>query len=203
MRDPRIGGRSVSRETYEKLKAFEELVRTWSQRINLVSISDQSILWERHLVDSAQLIDLTDLTDRWLDLGSGGGFPGVVIAILLEESRQGHVTLVESDNRKCAFLKTAARTLSLDVDIRSQRIEQIELEAATTLSARALAPLETLVAYGFQFLAPDGIALFPKGRNWKNELEAAKVKWSFDCDVIQSITEADAAILKLRNIERI
>lgn len=194
--------RDVSRETLQKLKGFEGLVRKWSPRINLVSPADLDDFWGRHIVDCAQLASLSDTPERWLDLGSGSGLPGLVIAILLE-GQASHVTLVESDRRKCAFLKTAARILGLSVDVLPMRIEALRTTRATTLSARALAPLDKLVEHAHAYLAREGTALFPKGRNWKIELEAAKVKWSFDCDMVQSVTDRDAAILRLCNITRI
>lgn len=203
MPDPFPDHPGVSRETLEKLTAFEGLLRTWSRRINLVSASGLENLWQRHICDSAQLLDLTDNPEKWLDLGSGGGFPGLVIGILMQDQfPAARITLVESDMRKCAFLKTVARRMELAIDIRAQRIETLEPRSATTVTARALAPLDQLVAYTHRHLATDGTALFPKGRKWKNELQQAKEKWSFDCDVLESVTDVDAAILRLRNIQR-
>lgn len=183
---------------------FEGLVRTWSKRINLVSTRDLDKLWERHILDSAQLVDLTATPRNWMDLGSGGGFPGVVVGILLESlNPSARVTLIESDQRKSAFLRTAIKALQLSVDVHAKRINAVAPSDATTISARALAPLQQLVDFANRHLASGGTALFPKGRSWKNELVEAKEKWSFDCDVIRSVTDAEAVILRLQGIHRL
>ncbi len=138
MLDPSLDGPIVSRETLEKVKAYEDLVRQWSPRINLVSPADLDCLRHRHTLDSAQLVALSNTPQRWVDLGSGGGFPGIVVAIILQDrQKSARVTVVESDKRKCAFLTTVARSLDLDVDVLAQRAENLKLTDATTLSARA------------------------------------------------------------------
>jgi len=198
-----IGFDGVSRETLQKLRAFEELVQKWSPRINIVSRHDLPHLFERHILDSAQLVALSDRPEHWMDLGSGGGFPGIVVAILLSEARPAsRVTLVESDKRKCAFLAAAKRQLELSVEIIPRRIEDLEPMGATTMSARALARLDRLIELASRHIADDGVALFLKGKDWKNELVEAKRKWSFDCDVVESITDPKAAVLRIRNILR-
>lgn len=180
------------------------MVREWSTKINIVSPNDLTSLWQRHIVDSAQLPSLAESPGNWVDLGSGGGFPGLVVAIILQQNVPGvRVTLVESDKRKCAFLSAVARKLDLAVQICPQRIERLDVTGFTTLSARALAPLERLLGYAHPLLSTDGVALFPKGRNWRKELAAAEDKWSFDMDMVKSATESDAAILKVGNIKRI
>jgi 16S rRNA (guanine527-N7)-methyltransferase len=199
--DPNSHLGEVSRETLQKLEEFQELVRKWSPRINLVSQTDLKDMWQRHILDSAQLVALTSTPERWIDVGSGAGFPGIVVAILLRQQVSTPVTLVESDRRKSAFLMTVSRALDLDLKVVCQRVENLQASDATTMSARALAPLERLVGYANSHLSSDGTALFPKGRKWKNELQEAKEKWSFDCDVVQSATDSTAAILRLRNIK--
>ncbi len=199
-----LSGQHVSRETIDKLLHFQDLVRKWSPRINLVSKQDLQHLWERHVRDSAQLAAFCDTPQKWLDLGSGAGFPGIVVAIMIRDrSDVAPVTLVESDRRKCVFLKSAARELNIDVDVQARRIEDLEQLAPTTLSARALAPLARLLGYARFQLAEEGVALFPKGKGWQKEVQQAKEKWSFQYDVLQSITDQDAAVLKIRNIQRI
>ncbi len=193
--------KNVSRETSEKLRAFEDLVKKWTKRINLVSTSSHSGLWERHILDSAQIFASSDDPTRWADLGSGGGFPGVVVAILAETSNQNfQMTLVESDKRKSAFLMTAARELDLSFQVIPKRIEEIPPMDVDTLSARALAPLADLLGFASLHMHPQGTAIFPKGKNWQQEADDAKQSWSFDLDVIESQTEQSAAILKVRNI---
>lgn len=195
---------NVSRETLDRLVTFQHLVEKWTPKINLISKSSISEIWDRHIIDSLQLFDLAPTADRWVDLGSGGGFPGLVIAIVAQEKgTPKHVTLVESDQRKCAFLRTAVRELSLNVTVLSKRIEEIPSLGADVLSARALADLSQLLGLATQHLQPDGCALFPKGAQWEKELSDARQMWSFSCESVTSKTNPAAAILKIRDIERV
>lgn len=204
MREELSRRRDVSRETLRKLRLFEDLVRKWSPRINLVSPSDIDTLWDRHIRDSAQIFDLAEDHSDWLDLGSGGGFPAIVVAVMGQAAAKGmRTTLVESDRRKCAFLKTSIAALEIDAAVETSRIETLPPQNASTLSARALGPLPDLLVHAHRHLAPRGTALFPKGKNWETELRQAKDKWSFDCDVVQSETKQQARILRIRNIQRI
>jgi len=196
--------KNVSRETVEKLEAFEKLVVKWTQKINLIAPSTISDIRNRHTLDSLQLFAVRDDLGSWLDLGSGGGFPGIVIAIALQEhSSSAAVTLVESDNRKCVFLRQAARQLDLSINVLNTRTEQLEKHNSKTVTARALAPLPKLIGYAQPHLDPDGVLLTPKGQNWKKEVEAAQVRWSFDYDVVKSESDENAVVLKLSNIEQI
>lgn len=194
----------VSRETSEKLQAFAALVEKWTGKINLISKSSVPDIWDRHIVDSAQIFALAPGSGHWVDLGSGGGFPGIVVAILTAAQEVPHrVTLVESDQRKCAFLRTAIRELLLDATVLSKRIEDIEPLGANVLSARALADLSQLLSFAERHLARKGVALFPKGANWKEEDDAACRLWSYDCEAIKSTTNPSAAILKIKEISRV
>lgn len=199
-----VGGLVVSRETFAALRALEALVRRWTPAINLVSKATLPDLWTRHIVDSAQIFAFRpDGARRWVDLGSGGGFPGLVVAILARELCPDlSVTLVESDLRKATFLRQAAQSLQLVVDVRSQRIESLPDLHADVLSARALAPLSDLIAYAGRLLRPGGIAIFPKGARFSEELAAARRAWVFDVDTRPSLSDAEAAILVIRNIQR-
>lgn len=193
----------VSRETRERLTAFCELVRKWNPRVNLVSRASLTELWDRHIVDSLQLASIPENTDRWADLGSGGGFPGIVVASVLKDTTPtAQITMVESDQRKSAFLRTAIRELELNATVISKRIEQCEPLNATTLSARALAPLSDLLRFSAQHLSPDGQAIFPKGASWEKEVEDACQEWSFQYEAIKSQTDPSAAILLIRDIEK-
>jgi 16S rRNA (guanine527-N7)-methyltransferase len=195
---------NVSRETIELLKEYEALVKKWNPRINLVSKSNLENLWDRHIVDSLQVVRCADLPVRWVDLGSGGGFPGLVAAIVAkEENPDCHVTLVESDQRKGAFLRTVIRECGLSASVISQRIEKVEPLSAQVLSARALADLSLLLEFAEQHLGAGGICLFPKGATWKKEVESAREKWSFDVDPITSFTNPEAVILKVRGVARV
>lgn len=195
---------NVSRETLDKLKAFVALVEKWTVKINLISKASIPHIWNRHIVDSAQLFELAPKQGHWVDIGSGGGFPGVVLAILASENPDPlRFTLVESDQRKCAFLRTASRELDLGVTVRSERIESIEPLKADILTARALADLSDLLGFADRHLLPTGLALFPKGAQWKKEDREARKLWSYDCEPVKSKTSADAAILSIKEIARV
>jgi len=196
---------SVSRETYARLEAYEALLKKWNAAINLVSAPSLAQVWTRHFLDSAQLFDLAAPTAKiWADLGSGGGFPGLVVAILAKEARPGlHVVLVESDRRKAAFLATVARELALAVTVRAERIEHVPPLEADVLSARALASLVQLLGFAERHLAPAGEALFPKGARWREEVAEAEKTWSFDLETQTSATESEAVVLKIKGLKRV
>lgn len=199
-----ISGVDVSRETFEKLEKFGELVEKWNPKINLISKSSVGSLWDRHILDSVQLFEMANSEGSWVDIGSGGGFPGIVIAILRAEQRSDdQVTLVESDQRKCAFLRTAVRELGLKSKVISDRIENIPGLNADVLSARALADLSKLLEFSEMHLHANGTALFPKGANWRNEQEDAQRMWSYSLEAITSATNSAAAILKIKDITRV
>ena len=195
---------SVSRETFSALEEFAELVRRWNPAINLVSKSTIPDLWSRHIVDSAQLFTHTPPDAKlWLDIGSGGGFPGIVVAGLAKELQPHlNVALVESDLRKATFLREACRTLGLNAHVHSVRIESLPPAKADVLSARALAPLPVLLGYADQHLNAAGIALFPKGAQYDSELSEARRAYMFDVKLFPSLLEPTAAILEVRNIRR-
>lgn len=199
-----VAGLSVSRETFSALEEFAELVRRWNPTINLVSKSTVPDLWTRHIVDSAQLFSHAPPGAKlWLDIGSGGGFPGIVVAVLAKELQpQLKVALVESDLRKATFLREACRTLGLNAQVHSARIESLPPAQADVLSARALAPLPALLAYADLHLNTAGIALFPKGAQYDSELSEARKAYFFDVKLFPSLLEPTAAILEVRNIRR-
>lgn len=194
----------VSRETLQKLEHFADLVAKWTRRINLIAPSSIDGIWNRHILDSAQLVRHAPANaTSWIDLGSGAGFPGLVIAALWSETNpQGHVTLVESDQRKAAFLRQAARELALAVTIHTTRAESLPPTNADILSARALAPLVNLLPLAARHLAPTGIAIFPKGRNAAAEIEEARKSWRFDLAIRDSVTDHEGRILRIERIER-
>lgn len=200
-----VGGVDVSRETFDALKAYESLVQRWNPAINLVSKASANSLWQRHIFDSAQIFSLCPPSAlSWADLGSGGGFPGLVVAILAKELKPDlRVTLVESDLRKATFLRQAAQTLGVPVTVLSKRIEALEPMNIDVLSARALAPLVTLLGYVETHLQPAGTTIFPKGARFQDEIAEAQKVWAFDIDIKPSLSEAEAAILVIRNIHRV
>ncbi|WP_165585469.1 16S rRNA (guanine(527)-N(7))-methyltransferase RsmG [Roseococcus sp. SYP-B2431] len=186
----------VSREAEVKLRDYLSLLRTWNARINLVANAPEEQLWQRHVLDSWQLLPL--LPDGPLaDLGSGGGLPGLVIAI----GRQQETHLVESDRRKCAFLIEASRALDLShVCVHPMRIDDAKLPPVRVVTARALAPLKSLLPQAARILGPDGVALFPKGRSVDAELTEAAPHWFMRVERFQSRTDAQSTILRLSEI---
>ena len=194
----------VSRETLNKLQHFAGLVEKWTVKINLVSRASVSELWDRHIQDSIQLYAHAPKADHWVDLGSGGGFPAIILALMAaQEGRDTRFTLVESDQRKCVFLRTAIRELNLSASVVNDRIESIEPLSADVLSARALADLSTLMGFASLHMSPSGTALFPKGENWREEHNAAKLKWAYTYEAIPSKTNSSAAILKIKGINHV
>lgn len=195
----------VSRETFARLEAYAALLEKWNPKINLVSRESLGDLWVRHIQDSAQLYALAPNPCKiWADLGSGGGFPGLVIAIMaLEHGTPAEVILVESDQRKATFLRTVIRELSLPARVICDRIERIPPLNADVLSARALADLTSLLGFAAQHLAPDGTALFPKGVQWEKELHAAQSQWNFTYHVDKSLTETGPVILTVKGVSRV
>lgn len=196
--------KSVSRETISDLRLFEALVFKWTKKINLVSAGDSAAIWERHILDSYQVYDLAPKEGDWLDIGSGGGFPGIVCAILSKAAlEKRRVTLVDSDQRKCAFLRTAARELNLNVTVYSERVEEMKSQKAAILSARALDDLDGLLEHASKHLAVGGTCLFPKGARWQDEDEKARRRWSYTVDAVPSMTNPVATILKITEISRV
>lgn len=196
----------VSRETIDLLGTYETLLRKWQKTINLVAPSTLDHVWHRHFADSAQLLNFTPPGARfWIDLGSGAGFPGLVLAILLREKNPGaRMTLVESDSRKAAFLREVARQTGTVVDIYVGRIENLSTQAkvprADVVTARALASLAKLLELSRPFFGPTTTGLFLKGAACASEIEEAKALFSFDCEQHPSMTEGDARIAVVANV---
>lgn len=195
----------VSRETMERLALYESLLRKWNPAINLVARSTLDDLWTRHFQDSAQIYHLAGPgVPGWADLGSGGGFPGMVAAILAAGDGQATAfTLVESDLRKAAFLSTVARETGVPVRVMPDRAEILPPLGVAILSARALAPLDRLVAHAARHLASDGVALFPKGVNHAEELRQAQLNWRFSWQTTISTTDPGAVIYRIEGISRV
>lgn len=194
----------VSRETLDDLGHYVDLIIKWNPKINLVSRSTLVDIWSRHIEDSLQVYyHARPINCHWLDIGSGGGLPGLVIAILAKHEDQGvSVTLMESDQRKSVFLRTVIRELSLPAKVVTDRIELAEPVKADILSARALADLSMLIDFSERHLSQDGYALFQKGKNWQSEVQAAQESWQFEFEVFKSITDEDAVVLKIGGISR-
>ena len=196
---------NVSRETMEKFDAYEVLIRKWNRSINLVSRTTLDQVWSRHFHDSASAYDLAKINQgNWVDLGSGGGFPGAVIAIMAHGAGSPiQVTCIESDIRKCEFLRSLARTLNIKLNVLSRRIEDAPPQAANILSARALTSLSNLLGFAERHLAPDGHAIFLKGVTWQSELDEALESWRFSYEKQASQTHPDSVVLRIGEIERV
>jgi len=195
-----LPGLSVDDATLARLRAFDAALARWSAAINLVAPATVADSWDRHILDSAQLLDLAPPGARhWADLGAGGGLPGLVIAILGRD-RGLSVTLVESDRRKCAFLRSQIAEQGLAARVLTARAEALGPLQADVVSARALAPLDRLLPMVARHLAPTGTALLPKGRRWATELAEARRAWSFDCEDLPSAIDPEARILRITRI---
>ena len=191
----------VSRETNEKLIAFSKLAEQWNRSINLYSRSDD--IWDRHILDSIQLADLIPTSSKiWLDIGSGGGFPAVPCAIL-RGTGSPKLIMIESDQRKCSFLKKAVLSFDLNAEVVNQRIEAASPSQADVITARALASLDRLFELTEKHATPKTIYLFQKGKTFQDEIETARTRWTFDCDVIVSKTSPQSAILRIKDVARV
>lgn len=200
----------VSDATLERLIIYENLLKQWQKKINLVAPSTLDDIWHRHFADSAQLLALAPKSARkWVDLGSGAGFPGLVLAILRSgrgsESDHEPQILIESDQRKAAFLGEIARKTSLAVDIAVSRIELSSTQGRYTsvdvVSARALAPLDRLIGLAKPMFGPTTVGLFLKGCDVAQEIEAAEAKWRFTCELVESLTDSEARIAVVKSPE--
>ena len=200
-----LPGLNVSRETFLRLKEYEKLLFKWNAKINLVSKSTLDNFWNRHVLDSAQFLSsVGEKAGKWVDLGSGGGLPGLVVAILSDEIEPvNKLFLVEADARKAVFLKTVCRELGLKVEVYNNRIEELPPISANIVSARALAPLKTLCLYAKNHLEKDGVAVFAKGENWKAELVEAQKKWIFSYEAVKSTLHEGSVVLVLRGIKSV
>jgi 16S rRNA (guanine527-N7)-methyltransferase len=196
----------VSRETIDKLSTYEALLRQWQKTINLVAPSTLDTIWARHFADSAQLLALAPPdAKRWLDLGSGAGFPGFVLAVMLADRPGAKVTLIESDTRKAAFLGEVARRTGAPVDIRPERIEKVatqsKLGPVDVITARALAPLPRLLELAAPAFSDHTVGLFLKGREAETEVDAASERWTFAGELQPSVTDVSGRIVVVRALE--
>ena len=189
----------VSRETMARLEEYAQLLKRWSGRINLVSRNTLGDLWRRHFLDSAQLLPLIpEKTRRLVDLGSGGGFPGLVLALLGVPG----VELIESDRRKAVFLREAARLTNAPVKIVDSRIESAKPHVADVVTARACAPLDKLLPLAQRFIGPNTVCLFLKGEHIADELTAARRDWRMQAARLPSRADPRGVILKLEQVTR-
>ncbi|MDX2224696.1 MAG: 16S rRNA (guanine(527)-N(7))-methyltransferase RsmG [Rhodospirillaceae bacterium] len=191
---------NVSRETFERLKTFADLLTRWNQKINLISRATEGDLWRRHILDSSQLVRyLPAPPGPVIDLGSGAGFPGLVLGIL----GTPEVTLIEADARKAAFLREAARETGTPVEIIVARIERVAPRPARAVTARAVAPLAQLLDLALPFLGPRTVGLFLKGQNLGVELTEAHKIWRMNIDRFPSQSDPSAFVVCVREVSRV
>jgi len=189
----------VSRETLARLEAYAELLTRWSARINLVSRDTLPDLWQRHILDSAQLFRfMPSRAQKTIDLGSGAGLPGLVLAVLGAPG----VELVEADSRKAAFLREAARVTQADVTIRPCRSQAVPPHWVDVVTARACAPLDRLLELAAPFLTLQTLCLFPKGARYNEDLTLARKAWTMNASVEQSLSDRRGVILRLQQVAR-
>lgn len=199
-----IPGLNVSRETLEKLQIYHELIKKWTQKINLIAKSTQQDIWSRHILDSAQIfLVIEGQPERVADFGSGGGMPAIVLAILSREAfPHRKFILIESDRRKAAFLREVRRELDLECEIINDRIENVPPLNADVITARAFASLTDLLAASLPHIKPTGQLIFPKGRQVEAEISIAKRDWRFFLSRHQSYISGESVILNLKDLAR-
>jgi 16S rRNA (guanine527-N7)-methyltransferase len=188
----------VSRETLERLDRFVEFLLPWTQRTNLIARSTIPTIWTRHVADSLQLLALAPNAKTWIDLGSGAGFPGLVIACALAGQAGAAVHLVESQGKKANFLREAVKHLELPVTVHAVRIEDFVKNFVLrpdVVTARALAPLNELLKLAHPLLKPGVKGLFPKGQHVEVELTEASKSWNIDAELVPSKTSPDGRIV--------
>ena len=193
----------VSRETASRLDILASELRRWQGVKNLVGPGTLDSIWTRHIADSLQLLDLAPAARTWIDLGSGAGFPGLVLGIAALERDGMGVDLVESNGRKCAFLRHVARLTGAPVTVHEARAEAVigRFKGAEVVTARALASLAQLLAWGEALLTTGTIGLFPKGRDAQAELTEAEKSWRFDAELVPSRTDSEGRIVRIHSLK--
>ena len=193
---------TVSRETYDRLVAFEQMFQKWSRRINLSANSTLEDVWSRHILDSAQLAKLAPQATNWLDLGSGGGFPGLILAFLMAERPGGRVDLVESNRKKTGFLNAVVGEFGLPATVHARRVEDLysALRQPQIVTARALAPLPMLLSLTSPWLSNGAIGLFHKGRDYRQEVQESLNDWRFDLLEHPSKVDPEGVVLEIRDL---
>jgi 16S rRNA (guanine527-N7)-methyltransferase len=194
----------VSRETLDRLDRFVRLLLQWQQRLNLIAASTEAKVWTRHIADSLQLIPLAPNARIWADLGSGGGFPGLVVACALADTAGAHVHLVESTGKKAAFLREAIKLVGASATVHAMRVEDFVKAPPAPIeivTARALAPLPKLLTLANPLLKSGTFALFPKGQDVEAELTEAAKCWNIQASLALSRTDPKARIVIVRGLE--
>jgi len=204
-RDAALRLTPVSRETLARLDQFVELLLTWNAHTNLIGRNTVPQLWTRHIADSLQLLDLAPGARTWVDLGSGAGFPGMVIACALADSPGAKVHLVESSTKKARFLRDAARLTGAPAFVHAERIEhftEVFSDTVNVVTARALAPLKLLLDQSVSLLTKGAVGLFPKGQDVEAELTEATKYWNIKVNLAPSRTDSRGRVVVVQALER-
>ncbi len=192
---------NVSRETLAAFDIWFNLLTRWNASINLVQKTSLEQFWTRHAADSWQITDyIPDGTLRAIDLGSGGGFPGLAVGIWLKTQGKGGVKLVEAAGKKASFLRTAAREMDLPVNVAAKRAESLPNDPYNVITARAFAPLPKLLTYAERFTGPDTRLILLKGRQAPTEIKQARTDFDFNCDIFPSISDPEGHVLVLSDL---
>ena len=192
----------VSRETLAKIEKIVTLLDDWRHRMNLIGPREMDHIWRRHVLDSLLLAQHIPSNDVTVDLGAGSGFPGLVLAAGLT-GQKAEIVMIETVGKKCAFLREAISVAGLKGRVRQGRVENVRNLPAACVTARAFAPLPKLLEYASIWFENGAYGVFPKGRNWQDELTAAQESWTFACDVIPSTSGGDGVILKISEVSRV
>ena len=203
-RDVALALTPVSRETRARLERFVDLLLAWQRRTNLIARSTEATVWTRHVADSLQLLALAPQARIWADLGSGAGFPGLVIACALADTPGAQIHLIESNGKKAAFLREAVRATATPAVVHAMRVEDFITAAAEpvdVVTARALAPLPQLLALAYPLLKTGALGLFPKGQDVEAELTEAAKCWKIQASLALSRTDPKARIVVVRGLE--
>ncbi len=192
----------VSRETCDLLRLYYDMLVSWNKKINLVSRKSIKTTWNRHFLDSAQLwLYLPQKANKWLDFGSGAGFPGLVIAFISKELKPDlKIVLVEKNKKKALFLNEVVNKIGLNVEILSNNVELIRPQRADVITSRAFGKLDHLLKISYKHQNKDTTALFPKGINFTEEIIISKKKWSYELERIKNIIDSNSFILKIRKL---
>ena len=190
-----------SESILSSLDIYIELIKKWQKNINLVSKNSINDLWNRHVLDSAQLYSLLPAPKKGLyiyDIGSGAGFPGMVLGIMGRKD----IILCESNKRKCEFLKEVSRITNTNISIVNIRAQKLNGRSALAITSRALASLDALLEISMPILREKGVCVFPKGRTWKEELTVAEKKFIINYNTVQSITSSDSKIIIITKVRK-
>jgi 16S rRNA (guanine527-N7)-methyltransferase len=195
-----LSSTGASREALDRFRVYQALLEKWAPRINLVGASTLPNFWSRHILDSAQILPLAPADAlSWVDFGSGAGFPGLVLAVLLKERPDSSIRLIEASAKRCAFLREAARAMETEVEIVQAKLENVTPSAHDVVTARAFTSLDQLIAYALPWLHEQSQALFPKGEEIHSEITQASTRWQFRSIIYPSISDSRGCVVKITN----